>query len=419
MNRTLLVICQVYEPDPAAVGQQVADVAREMAGRGWRVVVYTSARGYEDPTVRYPLREQIGGVTVRRLPLSSFGKRSIAVRLLAQTLFMMQAVACGVWTRRLRGVLVSTSPPFAGFGGAILAAIRGVPLAWWVMDVNPDQLAVTGRLADRSLFVRMFRWMNRCTLARAAAVITLDRFMAERVRAQAGGPLAVAVVPPWAKTDVGRVPPEESAAFRRAHGLADAFVVMYSGNHAIQHPLTTLLDAAARLAHDPKFVFMFVGGGAGKAEVERRITAGATNLRSLPFQPLDSLRSSLGAADLHVVSMGDEVVGIVHPCKIYGAMAVGRPILFFGPGCSHGGEIVHDHALGWTVSHGDVDGAVGAITAAAALPAAELTRLGARAAEAITKDLSPDLLRARVCDLIEYAGAASAGASLPPDGTAA
>ena len=38
MSRTLLVICQVYEPDPAAVGQQVADVAREMARRGWRVV---------------------------------------------------------------------------------------------------------------------------------------------------------------------------------------------------------------------------------------------------------------------------------------------------------------------------------------------------------------------------------------------
>jgi colanic acid biosynthesis glycosyl transferase WcaI len=401
MNRTLLVICQVYEPDPAAVGQQVADVTREMARRGWRVVVYTSARGYEDPAIRYPRREERDGVTIRRLPLSSFGKRSLAVRLLGQTLFMAQAMFRGVWTRGLEAVLVSTSPPFAGFGGAIVAAIRRVPLTWWVMDVNPDQIAVTGRLTDRSLFVRLFKWMNRFTLARAANVVTLDRFMAERVRGQAAGPITVDVVPPWAKTDVGRVPPNDAAGFRRVHGLHDAFVVMYSGNHAIQHPLTTLLNAARRLENDPRFMFVFVGGGAGKAEVESRIAAGAKNLRSLPFQPLDSLRSSLGAADVHAVSMGDEVVGIVHPCKIYGAMAVGRPILFFGPERSHGGEIVCGHSIGWTITHGDVDGAVRAILAAATMEPAARARLGESAAEAIATEFSPDRLRGRVCDVIE------------------
>ena len=401
MSRTLLVICQVYEPDPAAVGQQVADVAREMARRGWRVVVYTSARGYEDPAIRYPQREERDGVTIRRLPLSSFGKRSLAVRLLGQTLFMAQAMFRGVWTRGLEAVLVSTSPPFAGFGGAIVAVIRRVPLTWWVMDVNPDQITVTGRLTDRSLFVRLFKWMNRFTLARAANVVTLDCFMAERVRGQAAGPITVDVVPPWAKTDVGRVPPGDAAGFRRTHGLHDAFVVMYSGNHAIQHPLTTLLDAAVRLESDPRIVFVFVGGGAGKAAVEARIAAGARNLRSLPFQLLDSLRSSLGAADVHAVSMGDEVVGIVHPCKIYGAMAVGRPILFFGPERSHGGEIVCGHSIGWTIPHGDVDGAVRAIVAAATMEPAALALMGENAAESVATECSPDRLRGRVSDVIE------------------
>ena len=401
MSRTLLVICQVYEPDPAAVGQQVADVAREMARRGWRVVVYTSARGYEDPAIRYPQREERDGVTIRRLPLSSFGKRSLAVRLLGQTLFMAQAMFRGVWTRGLEAVLVSTSPPFAGFGGALVAAIRRVPFTWWVMDVNPDQIAVTGRLTDRSLLVRLFKWMNRFTLARAANVVTLDRFMAERVRGQATGPITVDVVPPWAKTDVGRVPPGDAAGFRRTHGLPEAFVVMYSGNHAIQHPLTTLLDAAVRLESDPRIVFVFVGGGAGKAAVEARIAAGARNLRSLPFQLLDSLRSSLGAADVHAVSMGDEVVGIVHPCKIYGAMAVGRPILFFGPERSHGGEIVCGQSIGWTIPHGDVDGAVRAIVAAATMEPAALALMGENAAESVATEFSPDRLRGRVCDVIE------------------
>jgi len=36
---SLLIICQVYPPDPAAVGQHVADVAEEMVRRGWSVRV--------------------------------------------------------------------------------------------------------------------------------------------------------------------------------------------------------------------------------------------------------------------------------------------------------------------------------------------------------------------------------------------
>jgi hypothetical protein len=50
----------------------MADVALEMAGRGNRVVVYTSRRGYEDPTVKYPKRETIRGVEIRRLGFAHF-----------------------------------------------------------------------------------------------------------------------------------------------------------------------------------------------------------------------------------------------------------------------------------------------------------------------------------------------------------
>ena len=54
---TLLVVSQVYPPDPAAVGQHLADATEEMVRRGWRVVVYTARRGYDDPSVLYPSAE--------------------------------------------------------------------------------------------------------------------------------------------------------------------------------------------------------------------------------------------------------------------------------------------------------------------------------------------------------------------------
>jgi len=398
---TLLVISQVYAPDPAAVGQHVTDVAEEMARRGRRVVVYTSARGYDDPSQRYPRREHRNGVEVRRLPLSSFGKSSIGVRLLAQAIFLTQAVCRGLWTRGLRLVLVSTSPPFAGLGGSIIAAVRFVPLVWWVMDLNPDQMIAAGKIAPRSLPARIFDWINRVTMRRARDIIVLDRFMKERVLSKLSVAEKLHVVPPWAHDDrLGVVPPRPNR-FRAAHGLEDAFVVMYSGNHAIQHPLDTVLAAAAHFEDEPRLRFVFIGGGAGKAGVEARIAAGARNIVSLPYQPLERIGESLSAADVHIVTMGDDVVGIVHPCKIYGALAVGRPILFLGPEESHAGEIIAAGRFGRGLRHGDVVGVTAAIRDFMSLNEVALADLGREAADLAGDRYARSAALGRICKILE------------------
>jgi glycosyltransferase involved in cell wall biosynthesis len=398
---TLLIISQVYPPDPAAVGQHVADAAEEMVRRGWQVIVYTSARGYDDPSQRYAGRERRNGVDVRRLPLSSFGKKSILVRLLAQGLFMLQATAIAIWTRGLSLVLVSTSPPFAGLGGSFISFIRRVPLVWWVMDLNPDQMIAAGKISARSLPARAFDWINRVTMRCARDIVVLDRFMKDKVLGKLPVPAKVHVIPPWAHDDRLSSGPPRPNAFRSAHGLDDAFVVMYSGNHAIQHPLDTLLAAAALLEQEPGLQFVFVGGGAGKAAVEARLAAGARNLVSLPYQPLDRIGESLAAADVHAVTMGDDMVGIIHPCKIYGALAVGRPILFFGPEESHAGEIIATGRFGNGVRHGDVDGAVRAIRELMAMTPAARADLGQQASEVAATRYSRTAMLSRFCDVLQ------------------
>lgn len=403
VKKTLLIISQVYAPDPAAVGQHMADVAEEMTRRGWRVIVYTSGRGYDDSSQRYPSRERRNGVDVRRLPLSSFGKRSIAIRLLAQSVFMLQATVLGLLTHRLGLVLVSTSPPFAGLGGSVVSFFRRAPLVWWVMDLNPDQMIAAGKVGARSIPARVFEWINRCTMRQASEIVVLDRFMKDRVLAKLRVPAKVRVLPPWPHQDRPGVPPLEPNPFRITHGLEDAFVVMYSGNHAIQHPLDTLLAAAAELESDPRLRFVFIGGGAGKDAVDARLAAGATNIVSLPYEPLEKVSDSLAAADVHVVSMGNDMVGIVHPCKIYGAMAVGRPIIFFGPERSHVEELLRHASCGVSLRHGDVAGAVAAIRELAALSNVSLVELGRNAAKVVAQAFSrADSLNA-FCTFLENA----------------
>jgi hypothetical protein len=51
------------------------------------------------------------------------------------------------------------------------------------------------------------------------------------------------------------------------------------------------------------------------------------------------LAASLSAADLHTIVMGENFVGIVHPCKLYNILAIGSPFLYIGPAESHISEI--------------------------------------------------------------------------------
>jgi hypothetical protein len=81
-------------------------------------------------------------------------------------------------------------------------------------------------------------------------------------------------------------------------------------------------------------------------------------------------------------------------------MAVGRPILAFGPRQSHVGEIVAQ-GTGWQLEHGDVDGAVAALRVIAELPAEALEAIGSRAQTLLRERFDSRSSRARVCDIIE------------------
>jgi glycosyltransferase involved in cell wall biosynthesis len=401
VRRTILILTQVYVPDTASVGQHMADAAAEMARRGWRVVVLTSGRGYHDPGVRYPRREIRDGVEVIRLPFASFGVRTLPIRLAGAFLFVTQALSRGLFLRGLASILVSTSPPIAPLAALGIAAVRRVPVTYWLMDLNPDQAVALGRVSPRSVFVRLFDAMNRWIVARARRIVVLDDSMAARLAEKGDLGDKAVVLPPWPHTDVPEGVPHGDNPFRDEHGLQDAFVVMYSGNHSPSHPVTTVLRAAERLADEPSLRFVFVGGGRAKGEVDRVVASGARNVVSLPYQPLDRIRYSLSAADVHLVAVGDDMVGIVHPCKVYGAMAVGRPVLLLGPDASPTGSLVREHRIGWTVAHGDVEGAVTTIRRILATDRSELEEMGRRARRAVSEKYSRELLRSRFCDILE------------------
>ncbi|MDD5484269.1 MAG: glycosyltransferase family 4 protein [Kiritimatiellae bacterium] len=398
---TVLALSQVYVPDPASVGQHMADAAAQLVQRGFRVIALTSRRGYENPAKIYPSREVIDGVEVRRLPLSSFGKKSMVLRALAGVLFVIQCIMKGLFVRNLDRILVSTSPPVCLLAALAICFIRHAPIKFWVMDLNPDQLIALGKTKPGSFLAQMFDRFNRLFLRKADKIVVLDRFMADRVNRKTQVTDKMAIIPPWPHEEHLTPLAHEGNPFRACQGLTGKKVIMFSGNLSICSPVTTILQAALRVMDLEKLLFLFIGGGLGRREVEDvMIRLHPRNIQMLPYQPLAEIRYSLSAADIHLVSLGEQMSGIIHPCKIYGAMAVGRPILYLGPADSFIMDILNQYPIGWHVAHGDIDNAERVIREIERLPAEQLSSMGALAFRVVSEKFSKAKLSAQFCEFI-------------------
>jgi len=355
----ILLLNQCFYPDVVSTAQHLTDLATALAARGHDVTVIASDRGYDDPAQRFKRRERWNNIEIIRIPSISLGKNSRWRRVFNFASFLLVCSLRLLMLRRFDVVVALTSPPLISFLAALFVKLKGGTFCFWVMDLNPDEAIAAGWLDEKSLTTRALQRMLNYSLKVAARTVVLDRFMKERVVAKGFDPDRITIVPPWSHDDQVEYSATGREEFRRQHGLADKFVVMYSGNHSPCHPLDTLLDAARALKDRSDIIFTFIGGGSEQVKVREQRLA---NVKCLPYQPLDELSSSLSAADLHVVVMGDKFVGIVHPCKIYNIMSVGAPTLYIGPTPSHVTDIASQlPARFFITAHGDVERVTAAI----------------------------------------------------------
>jgi glycosyltransferase involved in cell wall biosynthesis len=365
----ILLLNQCFYPDVVSTAQHLTDLAQGLVDCGHEVTVITSDRGYDDPSRRFPHSEVWKNINIIRIRSLSLGKETKLRRALNFGSFLS---VCALRLLTLRGfdvVVALTSPPLISFLAALFVAIKGGRFCFWVMDLNPDEAIAAGWLKDNSLTAQLLKRMLNYSLRRAERTIVLDRFMKDRVLKKGIDEDRISVLAPWSHDDSVNYSAEGRAAFRRTHKLDEKFVVMYSGNHSPCHPLDTLLDAALSLSSKPEYLFCFVGGGSEQTKVKEfaeRHRLG--NIVCLPYQPLSQLSGSLSAADLHVVVMGNNFAGIVHPCKIYNIMTIGVPTLYIGPPQSHVADLAADMGSNriFTARHGDHELVVKQITEAAA-----------------------------------------------------
>ncbi len=333
-----LIITQFYYPDTVALGQHLYDLSATLTGKGHQVHVITSGHAYENMHERYLRKETINGVRVSRLRNTAFGKSTIMGRatdiisfdllLLWKLLFM-----------RKKGydiVIGMTSPPFTSFISGKIARAKKIKFVYWAMDLQPELSIASGLLSEKNILAKLLLLAGLSIFRKADSIIVLDKYMKQYLLSKGIHPRKISVIPLWPIMERVYEGEHEENPFRIAHQFTGKIVIMYSGNHSFVHPLDTLLGAALGLKDHLEFLFVFIGEGVKKKQVsDFKLKNKLQNIIQLPFQPIESIHLSLGAADVHVVILGEGQVGFTHPGKIYGAMFIGKPIIYIGPAPSH------------------------------------------------------------------------------------
>lgn len=331
-------------------------LARELSARGHDVRVATFRPSYQEARTTAPRAEQREGVDVRRCwtPRSNKGllSRVIAARWIAGISLWRALFSSG---RRV--LVIPSSPPTLGMVGWWLWWLRRQPYIYVLHDIHPDLGEALGRWPKGGILSRMLERVNRKIMRRARTVVTLSEGMARNARAKQ--PQAhIEIIENWAELDKLVPQPKGESSFAREQGLVEPFVVQYSGNLGLLHPLEALTRGAGALAPE-NVVLAFIGRGARLAAT-REVARNYPNVRFFDYQPLETLGDSLAACDVAAVALEPGADGLAMPSKIPGILAAGRPLLALAPAQSEIARLVEGEGVGVVVHDTDDAKAVSA-----------------------------------------------------------
>jgi len=391
----ILIISQVYWPDSSSVSQHLSDLALALANRKHDIFVLSSRYAYENPQICFKPKENYNNINIKRINQSQFSKESILGRLLNFITFnLFLAIKLLKINKNDFDIIIGTTvPPLGSFLGVFFSKIKKIPFCFWAMDIQPELSIAAGYIKESSVITNILYKIGVFIIKNSKLIITLDRYMAEYILKKGGNKQNVKIIPVWPVMNEVYNGKRMDNPFRKYNNFNNKVVVMYSGNHAVVHPLNTILEAAKKLKYDDKFLFVFIGGGVRKKDVvkfneENKLN----NILSLPYQDRDTIHLSLGAADIHIVIHGNGCTGFTHPNKIYGAMFIGKPILYVGPSQSHIADILNNIKGNILVQHGEVDLLVKELISFSEKGEIEWNKIGMNNMEYARKNLMPDKL---------------------------
>lgn len=378
MPPRIYLLYHFFHPDDVISARLFSDLAVGLKQAGYDVTAFPSIRSCHASSQRYPKQESWDGGQIVRVWRPDWRQSSSLGRLL-NTLFMLIGWSWRAATfRRLsarntqEAVIIGTDPIFGLLASIPWRIFRPhIRIIHWCHDVHPEASIADGTFSQRSPLIRLLKLLMRTAYRRCDAVIDLGSCM-RRILSEAGGwspqtsdprlskAPQLGTITPWSLveppspvtlTPSPLQPPTSSLqpAVSSLQPTSSSLLLLYSGNLGRAHEVTPLLELA-RLCRGDSIQFCFAGRGPGMESLKAVVTPEDTNVSFAGFAEEAELQQRLARADIHLVSLKPSWTGTVVPSKFFGALAIGRPVLFVGSQQCSLAQAIAQHQVGWNLT---------------------------------------------------------------------
>lgn len=342
----VIIASRIYAPEPAAASFRLQALARAIARAGGRVLVLTSSvpasvrndqpTENDEPQHGSSATNDDSRIQVRRAPVL----RNSEGYLRGYIPYMSFDIP--LFFRLLSAprpdVVICEPPPTTGFVTRIVTSMRRIPYVYYAADIWSDAASNTAP----DFVVKVLRGVENWVLSGASQVIAATEALGDRLEEM--GHTQVTVAPNGVDTEV----------FTVAGPLPDIDTpyVVYAGTASEWHGAEIFAQAMKEVITEvPQARLVFLGQGSAWPQIERiaQELPEDTIMQMGRLNPADAATWQRGAAAALASVKPGAGYDFAIPTKAYSGLAVGRPVIYTGPGPLR--EVIEAEKLGTVVDY--------------------------------------------------------------------
>lgn len=339
----ILYIHQYFVTPQEPGGTRSYWMAQELIKNGHQVTMVTSSTKFDDNVYRV----NIDGIDVIYVKEDYDQKMNVARRLKSFLGFMVKATRIAFKEKGVDLVIATSTPLTVGIPALLLKWFRDIPYVFEVRDLWPEVPIQMGAISN-PLMARISRFFEKVIYKNSRHVIALSPGMQNGVTHYIPEE-QTSMIPNMAKKDEFW-PREKDRDLESKLGLnPQSFKLVHFGALGIANGAMSIINSAKLFKDDPRFEFVFIGGGSTEDElIEECEKHGLNHVKFLGKHPMSTTSAIVNLCDVSMVSFADiPILYTNSPNKLFDSLSAGKPVIVNSAGWTK--DLVEKYRCGYYV----------------------------------------------------------------------
>jgi glycosyltransferase involved in cell wall biosynthesis len=332
----ILYIHQYFTTPLGTTGTRSYEFARRWVAKGHKVTMLTCTANLTREDLarargRFFKKFTVEGIDVLAMAVPYSQQMGLFKRSMSFMVFLMFASIIVLLIPKIDVIYATSTPLTIGIPAIVAKWFRRKKFVFEVRDQWPEAVIALGVIKNKFwiIILKSLLWFEKLIYKNASAIVAVSDGMAEDIKKVAGPNKPIYVVPNGADLNLFK-PDIDGSDIRRKNNWGNKLVLLHAGTMGKINSLDFVIDAALKLKESKDILFVLIGQGSQKKNLEDKIKKfGLTNVELIPSVPREQLPSFLAAADVIMAIIGNFPVTEKHASlnKFYDGLAAGKPVL--------------------------------------------------------------------------------------------